>query len=625
MVQIDNRMEQPLPASINKVLKVMFNDYQKAVVKSEFTSGRSGSHVFLVRPLRQDGVPELPSIVKIDYHERIEQEWQAYNRCIKNRLPGVAEISGEPTYPRGSQWGGLRYPLIGSSSFDIVSFHDYCLEADTDVICYVLEKRLFKSLDALWKQKDVQPELHLHTYYDSFLPANLQIEYTPSLSGSPRWLEPETAQTQTFSSGDAVQLSNFSVVKILKESATLVLDIPSGTSGAYRLQIEAVPGIDEYEVGQVIHQPLSGKVKQTRTMELRTQATNALGTGVNLTANTFTFTNGTTLPNPLIALPRLLSQSLDAYVACIHADLNLQNILVEPQNRNAYLIDFVNARQDHILRDLLHLEMAIVTRLIPRTLTETTLVREIMTSFYERLHCVHFYPDQIIPPAGLEKPFAILKTIRWAARHYLFEPDNWAEYYYGLIFYLLGALRYKDLDAIPTAKQVAFWGAAVTQKLLETSPPCAEMLVKQVQDGDTKGQQEKRRSESNRLQIETHFHSPVIGPVHTGSGNINVTGTGESEESALGSETETKTRYRDTLSSYEIGTQRLLAQMGRNHPRYLEALGYQDRLRDNIDRSRRFGDTSLRKADRAEIVEQLNELSLSETGISFNEMCQGTG
>ncbi|HUM69070.1 MAG TPA: hypothetical protein PLK31_09515, partial [Chloroflexota bacterium] len=113
------------------------------------------------------------------------------------------------------------------------------------------------------------------------------------------------------------------------------------------------------------------------------------------------------------------------------------------------------------------------------------------------------------------------------------------------------------------------------------------------------------------------------GPIHTGSGDINITDVHKPGESA--SDTTPKARYRDTFSSYEIGTQRLLAQMRQNHPRYLEALGYQDRLRDNIDRSRRFGDTGSRKADRAEIVEQLNELSLSVTSISFNELCKEAG
>jgi len=590
MVWIENRMGTPLPTFIEEVLKVMFAGYQKFVVKSKFTTGSGGSHVFLGRPIRQDGTPELPSVVKIDHHERIKLEWQAYKSCIQNRLPGVAEISGEPVYPQGSQWGGLRYPLVGSGTFDVVSFHTYYHQANTVDICYVLEEQLFKRLDAIWRHKTVQPEMYLNTYYDSFLPPNLIIEWSSLSPASTKRLDPEKALLQTFHSGEVVQIVDFRVVRLLPHTGTLVLDDPSGVpTSAYRFQVTAVPHImEEYEVGQVIKHPLMGIIRQTRDEQLREQVTKALGPRVDVTAKTLTLANGTSLPNPLLALRQLLHHSLDnTHIACIHADLNLENILVEPQNRNAYLIDFVNARQDHVLRDLLHLEMAIVTRLIPEALTEADLDPEIMIPFYEQLHCVHTYPNRIIPPDGLEKPFAVLQTIRRVANHYLSELGNWSEYYYGLIFYLLGALRYKDLDETPMAKQTAFWGAAATQKLLEASSSCAEILAKQESDENIKVQQEKKGREST-------------------------------VKSAL--YTETKLRYQDSFSSYEIGTQFLLLQMERNDPLYLETLGYQDRLRDNINRSRRFGDTSLRKADRAEIVEQLNELALSVTGVPFDEI-----
>ena len=66
----------------------------------------------------------------------------------------------------------------------------------------------------------------------------------------------------------------------------------------------------------------------------------------------------------------------------------------------------------------------------------------------------------------------------------------------------------------------------------------------------------------------------------------------------------------------------MLAQVGPDHPRYSEVLVYQQRLTENISRARRFGDTNLRQADRAEIIDQLNELALATLGISFNKLCQ---
>ncbi len=78
----------------------------------------------------------------------------------------------------------------------------------------------------------------------------------------------------------------------------------------------------------------------------------------------------------------------------------------------------------------------------------------------------------------------------------------------------------------------------------------------------------------------------------------------------------------DSFSSNESGLEKLQARMGQAHPRYGELLVYQQRLMENIIQARRYGDTETRRADRAEIIDRLNELSLSVTGMSFNKLCQ---
>jgi hypothetical protein len=554
MLIIDNRI--PLPPHVKKVLKTMFAAYSRLVVKHEFSEGFSGSRVFLVRPIREDGHPELPSIVKVDYFDRIEKEWQAYQKCIHNRLPSVAKISGQPVYPPGSQHDGLRYPLAGDDAFDVVSLQDYCQQAAIDDISYVLG-RLFASLGKLWEQKKTQPDLHLHTAYDSFLPPNLVLDCTavPHNTNAP-YLRPETLQpqTQSFATGDIIQLSDFQVIRILRDRNTLVLDVPSHLPGAYRLLAQSVPNIADYEVGQIIHRPLLGEVKQTRAGMLHELAVQALGPGVDVTAVTLPLPNNVTLPNPLIALPRLLNQSFDVHTACIHADLHLGNVLVEPESGNVHLIDFVNAREDHVLRDFLNLELSIVNRLLPAAFDKAGLSFKQVIPFYERLHCALHQSGQISPPEGLERPFAILLAIRQAAARYLFKPGEWEEYYDGLVIYLMGSLRYGDLDQIPGAKQTAFWGAATVLNLAETEVPCDEFLDdNQPEVNSTPADAPEHKSEEkdrvtvtqvdNRSggvyfgggnveiggdvvggnQTKTQFHGSVSGPIHTGSGDINIT------------------------------------------------------------------------------------------------------
>ncbi len=84
---------------------------------------------------------------------------------------------------------------------------------------------------------------------------------------------------------------------------------------------------------------------------------------------------------------------------------------------------------------------------------------------------------------------------------------------------------------------------------------------------------------------------------------------------------DTNPQQPDSYSPYETGLRTLLAQLGRDHPRYAEALTYQQRLLENIAGARRYGDQELRRAERAEIVDRLNELAAATGDRTFNELC----
>lgn len=83
---------------------------------------------------------------------------------------------------------------------------------------------------------------------------------------------------------------------------------------------------------------------------------------------------------------------------------------------------------------------------------------------------------------------------------------------------------------------------------------------------------------------------------------------------------------RPPTSSEEIYThlerkvENLLQKIGPQHPQYNEALIYQQRLEDNLRRTRRFGNIREYEAKRLEIIDQLNRLALSTVGISFNRL-----
>lgn len=80
----------------------------------------------------------------------------------------------------------------------------------------------------------------------------------------------------------------------------------------------------------------------------------------------------------------------------------------------------------------------------------------------------------------------------------------------------------------------------------------------------------------------------------------------------------------DTYSPYEHGMRQVLDRLGVQHPRYADALVYQQRLGENLTRTRRYGDTAGLRADRAEVIDRLNELALAALGQSFNALCHAT-
>ncbi|MBN1136747.1 MAG: hypothetical protein JXM73_09175, partial [Anaerolineae bacterium] len=76
----------------------------------------------------------------------------------------------------------------------------------------------------------------------------------------------------------------------------------------------------------------------------------------------------------------------------------------------------------------------------------------------------------------------------------------------------------------------------------------------------------------------------------------------------------------DVYARYENGLAALVERIGNGAVQSGVSV-YQHRLKENIFRSRRHGDTETRRAERAEIIDHLNQLTTSQLAISFNELC----
>ena len=470
-----------LTSEMEAVLRAMFSDFDSIAVKDEFGHGLSGGHAFRVNPVKREDQSQLSDVIKIAPIGLIQQEWEAYENHVKDTLPEISRIESDPISLPGIPWGGLRYALAGGGIFEFQSLYDYYHEASADDLLEVLEERLFKIMGSWWLHTQTRPNFQMQADYDALLPVNLLIKpINASSEVGAHLIEPGSLPPPPIIAGDHVQIKGFVITEVDEEKQQLTINLPPTAeglpSGSYRLRLENVSDVNRYRVGHVFDS-VYGEVTATRDDLLAQQASQALGRTIDPSMERLTSPSGLSLPNPLATYQDLLYKFLKVRISTIHRDLNLENILVD-QNKNVTLIDFATARRGHVLHDLLRLETEVVTKLIPEALAEANLPPETIHAFYEQLHYATFHPGQSadpkLPHADLKKPFKTLMAIRKMARQCLFNQGDWTEYYQGLTLYLLGALKFKNLDELPEAplpKQVAFWGAATIQKLLPRRKP----------------------------------------------------------------------------------------------------------------------------------------------------------
>jgi len=76
----------------------------------------------------------------------------------------------------------------------------------------------------------------------------------------------------------------------------------------------------------------------------------------------------------------------------------------------------------------------------------------------------------------------------------------------------------------------------------------------------------------------------------------------------------------DLFEPYLIALDDLLERLGRDQASAADALVYQQRLQENIERTRRYGDNENRRSERSEIIELLNRLCRDALGMDFNTL-----
>jgi serine/threonine protein kinase len=477
------------------VLRKLFSEYYKIMVVSEFGSGLSVGLVFRIQPSDKQGKEPVPAVAKLGSFWLTEREFQAYNRYIKDFLPReIGIIRFESIKDKDVVWGGLRYALAGQGIAEFQDLETYFKDYEVDNIRKMLKGDLFKALGRLYRE----PTKKLASY-DRILPVNLVIKAVAVDSEAPNndkvpEITPENIDVELHP-GMAVRVCRFMITEIDNkgEEFTVTLNRPSvesspETSFRIRIKLQSMHDL-ALQNGSII--PLvEGVIETTRRASLDEEASKALREShLQLLDTTIRFGDGRELPNPLFRMEHILDGLLrrPVWVGGIHGDLNLQNVLADPEHNIISIIDFALSREDHLLHDFLRLETEVVTKIISAIISQhEKLSPELIEPFYVNLYNIcarnmEPYKSAWLTPE-LEKPFKILMEIRKAAqvcfyppkdeevveedKGFFLIPGDWTEYNEYLALYLLGALKFKNLDK--ESKKLALLGAATLLDLADT-------------------------------------------------------------------------------------------------------------------------------------------------------------
>ena len=534
MLTIDNfPKDNPF---IEQLIQKKFSEYTRVIIKKEFDAGLSNSQVFMVRTIKSTGA-ELPSVIKIGPQEIIDKEWRSYTSIIQRCLPGETGIDGQPVFTDDHKYGLLWYPLAGHGAYEVISLLDFLRHAGLENIQQVLLPRLFRNLNTLWRSSRItHQEFSLSSAYDAFLPPHLTIEVDTTLTPkNPYTLHPEQSfDEKSLKVGGWVKVSGFELVETKYDENILVLN-PEEDKKPLKLHafIKQNSDLEQLTQGEKLSKPLIGKIINTRKEMIQEQIKAAFGNTSDISSATIFLPNQKEYPNPLFAWETILNQSFDVYEGPIHGDLNLNNVLIDQDSKSVHLIDFAHSRHGYILQDFYHLEMSLLGTLLTETLWQNQLNSSWVCQFYEGLHQTVTAGTGVDLPKAFERPFIIFQAIREEARHHLFEPDNWSEYYNGLFIHFLGSLKFSNfgdgnLDA--QARQALAWGMSVLLSLIEQS---------------SKSRQPKEQLETN--QKEGLQHSTFTDNYIEGDGNI----IGEGNQINIGQKFEPLERTSRKKSNYE--------------------------------------------------------------------------
>ncbi len=389
----------------SRLLQTLFRRYARLVLEREFRSGYSGARTFLALPIREDGRADAYTIAKISDKTSIQQEFDNFERFVKDTLPPItARIQETPQTVAGDAHNAiLRYTFIGEPGKLPVSLREALLANPDPAPIH----KLFDTFGPNWWMQRKPHAFRVAEEYDRMLPAHFSVERLDGARQVAGVLDgAQPPSSAMFSAGDVVQLKNFPLVERRADGSGFSLTgtaQPGQPALRVRFQMADVPAM--------LPEPMIGRVVATRESLLNRYAAGLERFG---------------LADPLAKLNGVLAESVQGTQSTVHGDLNLENVLIG-LGGFVWLIDFAATRDGHPLFDFAHLEADVIAHVIAPQIAN---------------------PRDYLNLADSAPQFEALRAaLRSTALRCLFNPSRPREYDVSLYLACLGALKYANLNA----------------------------------------------------------------------------------------------------------------------------------------------------------------------------------
>ncbi|MBN1370341.1 MAG: phosphotransferase [Anaerolineaceae bacterium] len=398
-----------LAAEERRLLQALFRRYARLVLEGEFLSGYSGARTFLARPVQSGGASDALTIVKIGPRKGIQDEFDNYERFVKDRLPPVtARIQHPPLAVAGSERAALQYTCINEPGRRPLSLRQALLDEPNPSLLL----RLFETFGPHWWMQRQPYAFRWGQEYDRLFPPHLALEPWP---GGTRGLTPPVVDQR-------LQVSEMAPFMVVRIGGGFTSE--KRVDGGWTLTWPAAPGHAPLRARWLSKQPPGGPVL-ARVADTRWTLMAKWVEGCDLGD----------LPDPLTVLPGWLDEPVNGTRATIHGDLNLENVLVGPGSL-VWLIDFAQTREGHPLFDFAHLSAELVAHVLAPRAGSLEAFREMLLAGDEPL----------------------LDAVEAISARCLFDTARPAEFYRAAALACLGTIKYPNRS--PLARQCLYLAAA---------------------------------------------------------------------------------------------------------------------------------------------------------------------